>query len=124
MNDKLHEPWQQKIMKYREQQREQKQQKEQELIRRRELEEERIFLEKKKKLGDKFRCHICGRRAEKPRIVRHYAGDGDWDEYEDWNEPGDLSKCEICGKWACSSLSEGRELHMYDGICKIDAEKL
>lgn len=76
------------------------------------------------KLQSRFKCHICGKPASKPgtqevstgRIRQYHEFYSGAREYEtetvdDWNTPGDLTKCDKCKKWTCAD-------HIHWGICK------
>lgn len=82
--------------------------------------------EKVRKLGQKFRCHICGRPSKEPAKIEHrgeYQQRGTESGYvggfivDDWSRPGDLSLCSICEGFTCSE-------HLHKNICQKCARKL
>jgi hypothetical protein len=69
------------------------------------------------KLLERFQCHICHVRAQKPAIGSSMDEEGATRFWDDWPEPGDLWRCKICHELACAD-------HFYMGICQECAEKL
>ncbi len=72
-------------------------------------------------LGLRFKCAVCGKQASKPeeRGGGSYsdAFGTHWDPISyDWGKPGDLYRCDMCGRWICSE-------HIHAGICKRCAER-
>ena len=78
-------------------------------------EEERKALAK---LRRHFKCHICGEVASGPKEKRGQGSD-DWQPqtYTDWDFPGNLSQCSLCGRWVCKR-------HIHRGICQKCAGQL
>ena len=75
---------------------------------------------KVQELGQKFRCHVCNRPAQRPgkQSVEIRMGiDTSYFEEDDWSKPADLWQCSKCDQWTC-------EEHIYKGICKECAEKM
>lgn len=73
--------------------------------------------------GNRFQCHVCGKRSKGPHSYWHNfrsydpdAADPDGEVRYDWDAPDDLKACSECGKYAC-------EKHIYRGICKKCAKK-
>lgn len=73
--------------------------------------------EKVKRLSARFRCSICERPSQFPRIHVSYDADGLTEKYTDWDRPGDLWECSRCGQWVC-------EDHIHRWICKNCALEL
>jgi hypothetical protein len=75
-----------------------------------------------RELGVKFQCHVCGRPSKEPDTVReeHHRPESEliFSEYvEDWNHPGDLYRCKVCGQWTCRD-------DYAEGYCKLCASRL
>lgn len=77
-------------------------------------------------LGRSFRCHICKKPSVKPATTSYTTietneSDRPIGSYEtiseDFSKPGDMWRCNNCGKWACSE-------HIYRGICTAHVEKM
>ena len=86
----------------------------------------RELAKKVAKLGRKFKCHVCGKLATEPRTT----WEDDWDgvdfpggrcggsirsTHTDWDEPGDLDRCNECGRYVCNDCNEA-------GLCRKCAE--
>ncbi len=93
---------------------------EQELGQKEMLERDRA-IRREKRLANfrrKFRCHICGKPCDGPRLLPVRGEAADTSElYEDWSAPGGLSQCAICRQWTCAE-------HLEHGICRRDAARL
>lgn len=83
------------------------------------------------KLGQDFKCHVCGKPAKKPKLAYISYGEGAWgndnySSYEDFSEPGDHTKCDICKEWACEDhiIEVEKSSYWKQNICKACAEKL
>lgn len=84
---------------------------------------------KQARLARKFHCHItgCTNYSKMPgsKVSGQYYEPGlDFqpghysDTYEDdWNKPGDMTKCSRCRQWTCYE-------HIYEGICMECAYRL
>jgi len=71
---------------------------------------------KVQELGEKFKCHCCGKSSRVPLNV-NYSDDYGGGTFTRWDEPGDLERCLHCGQFTCKSC-------LYKGICKTCALKM
>jgi hypothetical protein len=111
--------WDTKAKKYLEQKKqreeEERDRKERKRVEREEARERRSNVLKLAWLQVRFRCHICGALPTRPK-TEHWYVCPDFNAPSsgvNWNEPGNLSKCSVCGKWTCDS-------HLHQGICERD----
>lgn len=76
-------------------------------------------------LGIWFHCHVCHIPSKAPGFKEkrfQYTNEFGYFRYrygdvEDWNKPGDMSKCNLCHKWTCGE-------HIFMEICQKCAQKL
>jgi len=81
-----------------------------------------------RQLGNRFKCHVCGYRAQKPSKGWHSYYDGPGQigvdfpvsaghKTDDWSKPADLYRCYRCKKWTCDECR-------HEGICQKCGEKI
>lgn len=119
------EPWQQKIQDWKVEQarleniKREEEEKRQDQLRKasRKAFEDKVT----QQIGDKFQCHVCGKRASKPgQKMGSNGNDMNGEErgwVDDYDKPGDLFECSICHQWTCPD-------HIHSEVCKTCAEKL
>ncbi len=104
------EPWQ--IAIDEEEKRRKKEEEAKKLLDERQRQEE--YQRNVQKLGEKFKCHCCGRPSTRPGRESLEKDKDNTCMVDDWSNPGDLHPCEHCGQLTCTSC-------LYKGICKTCA---
>ncbi|MBI2113260.1 MAG: hypothetical protein HYT50_01620 [Candidatus Wildermuthbacteria bacterium] len=70
-----------------------------------------------RKLGRRFKCHVCGKPSSAPYLATTNFMGNSTESHEIWDTPGDLEKCRRCGKWTCSE-------HMHQNFCMHCAQRV
>ena len=104
------EPWQVAIDE--EEKRKKEAEKAEWLLGQKKLQEE--YQRNVQKLGEKFKCHCCGKPATRPGRETYEEDKESTCMVDDWRRPGDLYPCLHCGQFTCKSC-------LYKGICKTCA---
>ncbi|HPD74191.1 MAG TPA: hypothetical protein PLX95_02795 [bacterium] len=69
------------------------------------------------KLGERFKCHCCGKPSKIPGKTQEQVCYDTTCTVDDWSKPDDLYHCDQCGLLTCESC-------LYKGICKTCALKI